>query len=128
LVRVEQKNGAVVREHLGYDRLEGETLQARLAEAYCSLAPLLNFFMPAMKLQSKVKAGSKEIKKYDAPRSPCQRLLESDALSPEATAELTRLYGLYNPVQLQHNVNKAILAVREAIAAQSPSSGRKPAA
>jgi hypothetical protein len=36
--------------------------------------------MPTMKLESKVKAGSKEIKKYDAPRSPCQRLMESQAL------------------------------------------------
>jgi hypothetical protein len=45
-------------------------LQARLAAGYRSLAPLLNFFMPTMKLESKVKAGSKEIKKYDEPRSP----------------------------------------------------------
>jgi hypothetical protein len=84
--------------------------------------------MPTMKLESKVKAGSKEIKTYDEPRSPCQRLLESDALSPEIKAELARLYGLYNPVQLQHTVNKAILALREAIAAQPSPSGRKPAA
>jgi hypothetical protein len=61
--------------------------------------------MPTMKLESKVKVGSKEIKKYDEPRSPWQRLLESEALSPEVKAELTRLCALYNPVQLQHNVN-----------------------
>ena len=125
---VEQKNGAVVRQYIGYDRLEGAALQARLAEVYRPLVPFLNFFMPTMKLASKVKVGSKEIKKYDEPRSPYQRLLESDALSPEVKAELTRLYGLYNPVQLQHNVNKAVLALREAIAAQSLPPGRKPAA
>jgi hypothetical protein len=45
-------------------------------------SPLLNFFMPAMKLESKVKAVSKKIKKYDEHRSPYQRLLKSDALSP----------------------------------------------
>ena len=60
-----------------------------------------------MKLESKVKAGSKEVKKYDAPRSPYQRLLESEALPPGVKAGLTRLCGLYNPVHLQHNVNKA---------------------
>jgi hypothetical protein len=81
-----------------------------------------------MKLESKVKVGSKEIKKYDTPRSPYQRLLESEALSPEVKAELTRLCGLYNPVQLQHNVNKAVLALREAVAAQSHPTGREPAA
>jgi hypothetical protein len=46
--------------------------------------------MPAMKLESMVKAASKEIKKYDAPRSPYQRLRESEALPPEAKAELPR--------------------------------------
>jgi hypothetical protein len=81
-----------------------------------------------MKLENKVKAGSKEIKKYDAPRSPYQHLLESEALSPEVKAELTRLRELYNPVRLQHNVNKAILALREVFAALSSSSGREPAA
>jgi hypothetical protein len=81
-----------------------------------------------MKLASKVKGGSHELKKYDEPRSPSQRLLESDALSPEVKAELTWLCGLYNPVQLQHNVNKTILALRGAIAAQSLPPERKPAA
>jgi hypothetical protein len=81
-----------------------------------------------MKLESKVKVGSKEIKKYDAPRSPYQRLLESEALSSEVKAELTQLCGLYNPVQLQHNVNKAVLALREAVAARSLPNGREPAA
>jgi hypothetical protein len=126
LVRVEQKN--VVREYIGYDRLKGAALQACLAGVYRSLVPLLNFFMPAMKLKSKVKAGSKAIKTYDGPRSPYQRLRESNALSPEVKTELTRLYGLYNPVHLQHTVNKAIFALREAVAAQSLPSGRTPAA
>jgi hypothetical protein len=93
------------------------------------MAPLLNFFMPTMKLENKVKAGSKEIKKYDEPRSPYRRrLLESDALPPEVKAELTRLCGLYNPVQLQHNASTAVLALREAVAALSSPSGREPAA
>ncbi|MDR0377644.1 MAG: hypothetical protein LBH70_07615 [Spirochaetaceae bacterium] len=79
-----------------------------------------------MKLESKMKAGSKGIKKYDAPRSPCRCLLESEA--PEVKAELTRLHGLYNPIQLRHHVNTAILALREAVAAQPSSPGKEPAA
>jgi hypothetical protein len=125
---VEQKNGAVVREYIGYDRMEGESPRDRLAAAYRPLVPLLNFFMPTMKLVSKVKAGSKEIKKYDAPRGPYKRLMESEALPSEIKVELIRLCGLYNPVQLQHNVNKAVLALREAIAARSSSSGKERAA
>jgi hypothetical protein len=54
--------------------------------------------------------------------------MESEALPPGVKAELTRLCGLYNPVQLQHNVNKAVPALREAVVARASSSGRKPAA
>jgi hypothetical protein len=81
-----------------------------------------------MRLESKVKTGSKEVKKYDATHSPYRRLLESEALPPEVKVELVRLCGLYNPVRLQHNVNKAVLTLREAVAAQSSSSGREPTA
>jgi hypothetical protein len=93
-----------------------------------SLVPLLNFFIPAMKLERKVKSGSREIKKCGEPRGPYHHLLESGVLSSVVKAELPRLYRLYNPVQLPRTVNKAILALREAVAAQSPSSGRNPAA
>jgi hypothetical protein len=51
-----------------------------------------------MKLESKVKVGSKEIKKYDEPRSPYHRLIESEVFSAEVKAELRGLYGLYKPV------------------------------
>jgi hypothetical protein len=90
LVRVEQKNGAVVREYIGCDRLEGDIPDS---PASPPPGPLLNFFMPAMKLESKVKAGSKKIKKYDAPRNPYQRTLESEVLPSGVKAKLTRLCG-----------------------------------
>ncbi|MDR2095093.1 MAG: hypothetical protein LBP76_06195, partial [Treponema sp.] len=125
---VEQQTGAVVREDIGYDRLEGAALQSCLTGVYRSLVPLLTVFLPTKKLESKVKVGSKEIKNYDEPRSPYRRLLESNALPPEIKAELIRLYGLYNPVRLQHTVNKAILALREAVATRPFPSGSKPAA
>jgi hypothetical protein len=65
---VEQKNGAVVREYAGYDRLSGSEEQALLAAVYLPLGPLLNFFMPTRKLTGKTRTGSKEIKVYDEPR------------------------------------------------------------
>ncbi|MDR1986849.1 MAG: hypothetical protein LBP88_07765 [Treponema sp.] len=40
-IRVEQKSGAVVREYIGYDRLEGEALLARLAQAYRPSSPIM---------------------------------------------------------------------------------------
>ena len=107
---VEQKNGAVVREYIGYDRLEGMEEQALLADIYKYLVPLRNFFMPAQKLKSRV--GSKEFKAYDEPLSPFQRLMESEHVPQETKDALGTQAALYNPVELQHNVNKAIMRLR----------------
>src|SRR5215471_643590 len=113
---VEQKNGAVVREYVGYDRLEGLEEQALLSAVYRPLVPLLNFFMPAQKLKSKTRVGSKEIKVYDEPCSPFQRLMESAQLPQDIKDSLSVQIDLYNPVELQHNVNKAVLRLRRRLA------------
>jgi hypothetical protein len=87
---------------------------ALLNTVYRYLEPLLDFFMPTMKLVSKVKVGSKEIKKYDEPVSPYHRLMDSPALSQEVKDTLQQRYRLYNPVLLQHNGTQAINALRAA--------------
>jgi transposase InsO family protein len=110
---VEQKNGAVVRTYVGYDRLEGIEEQACLNAIYRPLVPLLNFFMPSQKLISKIRIGSKEIKKHDEPISPFQRIIESTEVSQKLKDSLVEQIALYNPVELQHNVNKAILRLRQ---------------
>jgi hypothetical protein len=112
---VEHKNDKWVREYIGYDRMTTTGELAALATVYLSREPLLNCFMPSMKLKSKVKTGSKEIKKYDEPLSPYRRLMDSTELRPEVTDNLTRLYLLYNPVILLHDVNVAVIKLREAI-------------
>ncbi|MCL2289264.1 MAG: DDE-type integrase/transposase/recombinase [Bacteroidetes bacterium] len=113
---VEQKNGAVVREYVGYDRLEGTEEQTLLAAIYKPLVPLLNFFMPTQKLKSKTRIGSKEIKVYDEPISPFQRLMDSSQTPEKIKVLLLEKIALYNPVELQHNVNKAILRLRRRLA------------
>jgi hypothetical protein len=116
LARVEQKNGAVVREYAGYDRLEGREEQTLLAAVYTPLVPLLNFFMPTQKLKSKTRVGSKEIKVYDEPQSPFQRLTENAGLPQEYKDMLKAQCALYNPLELQQNVNKVILRLRHRLA------------
>jgi hypothetical protein len=72
--------------------------------------------MPTQKLKSKTRVGSKEIKAYDDPKSPFQRLMESSE-TPEKTKDALEMQiALYNPVELQHNVNKAITRLRQRLA------------
>ena len=113
---VEQKNGAAVRQYIGYDRLEGLQEQALLKAIYDPLNPLLNFFMPTQKLLRKTRVGSKEFKVRDKPRSPYLRLMESAELPQDIKVALSQQIALYNPVTLQHTVNQAILSLRHRLA------------
>ena len=114
---VEQKNGAVVRNYIGFARFDSQEEYAALAKVYQSLCPLLNFFIPTKKLLSKSSLGPKTIKRYDHPQTPFSRLMESPVLSQEDKDHLSQRRSLLNPVELQYAVHKAVrelLAVHQA--------------
>ena len=54
---VEEKNGAVVRRFIGYDRFESIEACRVLAELYQTLRLYVNFFQRSMKLVSKQRQG-----------------------------------------------------------------------
>jgi len=109
---VEQKNNSCVRHFTGYDRLCSDEELNALAAIYRPLCPLLNFFIPTQKLISKKRLGSKIIKVYHKENlSPYQRLMACADLPDKVKARLGELYKTYNPVLLQTEVNKAVLAL-----------------
>lgn len=109
---VEQKNNSVVRNFVGYDRFCSPAERDALAAVYRSLCPLLNYFMPSLKLVAKTRVGSRIQKVYDTNIwSPYQRLLASPDISDAAKDELVRRYGRYNPVELQREVHSAVDAL-----------------
>ena len=97
---VEQKNGAVVRRLVGYDRLEGLPAAEALTRLYATSRLFVNFFQPCFKLASKTRVGARVEKRYHPPATPCARLLASDAV-PEAIKERLRsLAATLDPVRL----------------------------
>ncbi len=72
---VEQKNGSVVRQLVGYDRFEGERTYRQLAELYRAVGLYVNFFQPSVKLRQKTRTGSHVKREYDQALTPCQRLV-----------------------------------------------------
>jgi hypothetical protein len=64
LAWVEQKNGAVVRQAVGYRRYEGLEAAAALAGMYAALRLFVNFFQPSFKLARKTRDGAKVKKTY----------------------------------------------------------------
>jgi hypothetical protein len=108
---VEQKNGAVIRTYIGYARFDTPKEYAALAGVYKSLCPLLNFFIPTKKLVSKTSLGSKTVKRFDLPKTPFLRLMESLYLSQDIKDRLVQRRALLNPVDLQYAVHKAVGAL-----------------
>lgn len=89
---VEQRNWTHVRKVVGYERFDTTGELGLLREVYACLRLYKNFFQPTMKLVSKERVGGKIHRRYDKPRTPYQRLLESGQLSAPAQAALERTY------------------------------------
>jgi hypothetical protein len=101
---IEQKNYSVVRRYAGYFRYDTEEAVALLNELYAQVRLHVNFFLPSMKLLEKTRVGSKIVKKYDRPKTPYQRLLESGTLAGEARMKLEREFQSLNPVGIQKKI------------------------
>ncbi len=97
---VEQKNGAIVRQIVGYDRFEGEQAYRQLTELYRAARLYVNFFQPSMKLVSKQRDGARVRRTYDQAQTPFQRLLASNVLTAERRMHLETLFQSLDPVQL----------------------------
>lgn len=87
---VEQKNDMAVRRTVGYYRFDTDEEFQVLQEVYTHLCPLINYFYPSYKIIAKERKGPKVFKRYDDPKSPVQRLLESDKVNPSIKEQLRR--------------------------------------
>lgn len=102
---VEQRNWLAVRRQVGYDRLASKQAYALLGELYPLLCLHLNFLRPLRKVVAKERAGARVSKRYDEPRTPCQRLLDSSALSDEERLRLQEKLLNINPVELRRRID-----------------------
>jgi hypothetical protein len=101
---VEQKNGSVVRQLVGYDRFEGERAYRQLAELYRAVRLYVNFFQPSMKLRTKTRTGSRVRRTYGPAQTPFQRVLASGVLDVSSQRRLNAVYRALDPVRLLHQL------------------------
>jgi hypothetical protein len=94
---VEQKNGVVVRQVVGHGRLMGEHAYRQLDELYRALHWYVNCFQPSMKLVAKQVEGRKIHRIYDTAKTPLQRVLLSESLSPSQLKELRIIGKAFDP-------------------------------
>jgi hypothetical protein len=106
---IEQKNWTDIRQYLGYDRFDNPILVDLLNDLYTTEWRLyFNYFIPSMKLIAKKRIGSKTVKKYDKPKTPYQRIMETDALNNKTKKELQKQHQNLDPFQLQKIMSQKI--------------------
>ncbi|KQW72364.1 DDE-type integrase/transposase/recombinase [Ensifer sp. Root127] len=99
---IEQKNGAVVRKLLGYRRFEGLAAARAITRLYGACRLFVNFFQPSFKLAAKQRDGAKVTKRYQPPRTPCERLRES---TPRAVrSKLSEIAAALDPLKLLEEI------------------------
>ena len=105
---VEQKNGAIVRQLVGYDRFASNAAYAQLARVYQLARLHVNFFQPVQKLVSKTRHGARVHRRFDQAQTPYQRLAAAGVLSSTTYADLEALYQRLNPLQLRRDLEAAL--------------------
>ena len=83
-----------------------------LNQLYATYRLYVNFFLPIVKLQSKVREGNRTRKVYDVPQTPYQRLLDSETLTIAQKQALTKQYLKLDVVQLKQTIDRLLAALK----------------
>jgi hypothetical protein len=109
-------------------RYDTPAAQAAIHHLYRGELRLLqNLFLPSVKLLRKERVGARVRRRYDAPRTPLDRVLACPELRPEAAAELQRLRERLDPFALARTIEQQLERIY-ALATMRPSSPSTPAA
>jgi len=106
---IEQKNWTHVRQWFGYYRLENQKIVPLMNELYTTEWRLFhNFFCPSVKLIEKKRVASKVFKRYDKPKTPYQRVMESRNVMPAQKRLLKEQFAGLNPFKLRKAMEKKL--------------------
>jgi hypothetical protein len=106
---IEQKNWTHVRKLLGWERYDSPRAVEAMNDLYRQELRLwLNLYLPSVKLVKKVRVGSKVRRVYDAPQTPCERVMAASSAHPDQIAALKKLRASLDPFQLGTVIERKI--------------------
>ena len=108
---VEQKNFTHVRRLLGYERFEEHELVEKINRIYEVWIPFKNFFAATFRLKEKQRVGAKYKRAFEVPRTPYQRLMESDRIAPETRKRLRDQFEALDPFELKAELERRLKEV-----------------
>lgn len=111
---VEQKNWTHVRNLFGYDRLDDKRVVTMMNDLYQKEWSLYqNHFMPTMKLLQKERIGAKYKKKYEAPKTPFERVVNSEYVDDATKEKFKAVHATLNPFTLKQVIEKKLASIFE---------------
>jgi hypothetical protein len=105
---IEQKNWTHVRKLMGWDRYDTMAALEDTNRLYEKLRTFQNLFQPSMKLECKIRKGSRLIRRYDRPRTPFERVVESRKGDPKKLKALTHTLKTTDPFELSSRINQQL--------------------
>lgn len=122
---VEQKNWTHVRKVVGYRRFDTTSELRVLNEIYEVLRLYKNFCLPAIRLKSKTRVEGRIKRVYDQPRTPYERVMESEQVDQKTKGKLQEIYESLNPAELSRRLTR-LRAQLEALSAGKSEGMGKP--
>ena len=110
---VEQKNETLIRQYLGYDRLDTPSQLEAVNALYERMWIYYNLFQPVLHLIKKEVIDGKVKRSWDEAQTPYARLLATGAIGPEQQERLQQLYLQTNPLALRQEIYERLTALWE---------------
>lgn len=111
---VEQKNSTHIRKQVGYRRYDTKRELEIIKDLYQNELRLFkNYFQPTIKLVAKTRIKGKLKRKYDKPKTPYQRVLDSSQVDKVTKQKLTQTYHKLNPAKLKRNIDVKLKELRK---------------
>jgi hypothetical protein len=102
---IEQKNWTHVRKLLGYVRYDSPAARTAIHALYRhELRLFQNLFLPSVKLLAKERVGARVRRRYDAPRTPLERVLACPEIRPDVAARWRRHRDTLDPFALAETI------------------------
>jgi len=106
---IEQKNWTHVRKLLGWNRYDTPQALEAINDLYGhELRLWMNLFLPSVKLQRKLRVGSKLRRRYGPAQTPLDRVLASEVFDRERVAELQALRERLDPFELSRTIDRKL--------------------
>lgn len=104
---VEERNGHVIRKHIGYMRLDVKEVVPVLNAVYDVLCLYLNHFVTSRRCVENIRVGSKYQKKFETiAKTPYQRVMEHPGISRDIKEKLRVEHSQLNPAILKKEIER----------------------